>query len=373
MSTITDKLTYLQDTKTAIKNAIVNKGVSVSDSDTFRSYANKISSITTGEGGGSSDEWQPQPDWLDIETILENDTENYAGKMIVLFTDSYDNFDVYRCSANKVITSDGGIYTDTSQTFFNHTWDTSKDKKCSLGYKTRYVIYYYSTEGMQVVNDVVNMNKGILYVVSKNIILRTYQGAGFTNNRTIEAIKMINGNLNWGGGFTQTGLKKIIGSNKSGLSSFANCKRLKTDLTEFDMSTSTNIANCFSYLYELTTIGEIDTSNITNFNATFRGDEHLQSIKKIDFNSATNYTNIFLGCNSLTNISNILNIKLTGLSFNDCTLLNHDTLIRILNALYDYASEGSTATYTLTLGATNLAKLTDEEKAIATNKGWTLN
>jgi hypothetical protein len=31
-----------------------------------------------------------------------------------------------------------------------------------------------------------------------------------------------------------------------------------------------------------------------------------------------------------------------------------------------------TTTKTLTLGATNLAKLTDEEKAIATNKGWTL-
>jgi hypothetical protein len=26
----------------------------------------------------------------------------------------------------------------------------------------------------------------------------------------------------------------------------------------------------------------------------------------------------------------------------------------------------------VTMGSTNLAKLTDEEKAIATNKGWTL-
>ena len=31
-----------------------------------------------------------------------------------------------------------------------------------------------------------------------------------------------------------------------------------------------------------------------------------------------------------------------------------------------------TSTKTLTLGSTNLAKLTDEEKQIATNKGWTL-
>lgn len=32
----------------------------------------------------------------------------------------------------------------------------------------------------------------------------------------------------------------------------------------------------------------------------------------------------------------------------------------------------SNAGKTLTLGATNLAKLTDEQKAVATNKGWTL-
>lgn len=31
-----------------------------------------------------------------------------------------------------------------------------------------------------------------------------------------------------------------------------------------------------------------------------------------------------------------------------------------------------TSTKKLTMGATNLAKLTEEDKAIATNKGWTL-
>ena len=52
MRTIADKLTYLSDTKAAIKSAIIAKGVTVSDSDTFRSYADKISSISGG--GGSS-------------------------------------------------------------------------------------------------------------------------------------------------------------------------------------------------------------------------------------------------------------------------------------------------------------------------------
>ena len=51
MGTITDKLNKLEETKSAIKTAIINKGVAVSDSDTFASYADKIASIS---GGGST-------------------------------------------------------------------------------------------------------------------------------------------------------------------------------------------------------------------------------------------------------------------------------------------------------------------------------
>lgn len=45
---IADKLTYLNGTKEAIKQAIIDKGVEVSDTDTFRSYADKIGDISGG-------------------------------------------------------------------------------------------------------------------------------------------------------------------------------------------------------------------------------------------------------------------------------------------------------------------------------------
>ena len=50
MGTITDKLNKLAETKSAIKTAIVNKGVSISDTDTFASYADKINTISGGGG-----------------------------------------------------------------------------------------------------------------------------------------------------------------------------------------------------------------------------------------------------------------------------------------------------------------------------------
>jgi hypothetical protein len=47
---LVQKLNYLLDTKEAIKEAIVNKKVEVSDSDTFRSYADKINDININQG-----------------------------------------------------------------------------------------------------------------------------------------------------------------------------------------------------------------------------------------------------------------------------------------------------------------------------------
>jgi len=42
---LADKLNYLLETKNLIKDAIREKGVEISDTDTFRSYAEKILSI----------------------------------------------------------------------------------------------------------------------------------------------------------------------------------------------------------------------------------------------------------------------------------------------------------------------------------------
>ena len=48
MGTTAEKLAYLAETKTAIKNAIIAKGTDVPEGATFRQYANLISGISTG-------------------------------------------------------------------------------------------------------------------------------------------------------------------------------------------------------------------------------------------------------------------------------------------------------------------------------------
>ena len=80
--------------------------------------------------------------------------------------------------------------------------------------------------------------------------------------------------------------------------------------------------------------------------------------------------NMFDGCYNLKRINFYDNFKVNNLGVSTCHALAHDSLVDMLNKLADVTSEGTT--YKLTLGNTNLAKLTQEEKAIATNKGWTI-
>lgn len=85
---------------------------------------------------------------------------------------------------------------------------------------------------------------------------------------------------------------------------------------------------------------------------------------------ATSAGNVFNYCSSLKNITFAGTIKLSGITLSTSTLLTVDSIMSAINALYDYSS--SSSTYTITFGSTNLAKLTDEQKAVATAKGWTL-
>ena len=64
-------------------------------------------------------------------------------------------------------------------------------------------------------------------------------------------------------------------------------------------------------------------------------------------------------------------IATNGLAVDTCPL-DHESLLSIVNCLKDYSTDTSGTVWKVTLGATNLAKLTAEEKAIARGKGWKL-
>ena len=81
---------------------------------------------------------------------------------------------------------------------------------------------------------------------------------------------------------------------------------------------------------------------------------------------ATSILNCFSNCQALTTITGNPNFKVS-LNLSTCTKLTHDSIMVIINGL-----QTVTEAQTLTLGTENLAKLTEADKKIATDKGWTL-
>ena len=113
MGTVSDKLTYLQGTKSAIKDAIVAKGVSVPTGTTFRDYALKIRDITTGGGGSSGSEtaepWIRPTEWLALPDNVDG-VQKVSILNAVFDTDS--EFVAFVCQGNYTIDWGDGVVED---------------------------------------------------------------------------------------------------------------------------------------------------------------------------------------------------------------------------------------------------------------------
>ena len=134
------------------------------------------------------------------------------------------------------------------------------------------------------------------------------------------------------------------------------------------------------------------TSNVTDMSSMFKNCKNLITAPLFDTYKATTMKEMFYNCYNLTDIpaydvSNVkdltffvfstgklekIHIKNIGADLDISYAYNGDRFTR--EALLEIIGNLKTVseTKTLRMGETNLAKLTDADKAIATNKGWTL-
>ena len=146
---------------------------------------------------------------------------------------------------------------------------------------------------------------------------------------------------------------------------FYDCSSLIT-VPLFDTTNVTNMAYMFYYCWSIITVPLFDTTNVTNMSYMFSGCSSLATVPLFDTKNVTNMSNMFSGCSSLEAI-HMININ-ANLNISASTKFTREALLEIIGNLKAQTS----GTKTLTMGSTNLAKLTDEDKAIATSKGWTL-
>ena len=98
----------------------------------------------------------------------------------------------------------------------------------------------------------------------------------------------------------------------------------------------------------------------------------------------TNVITILQGCSELTEFGGLENYGKAfettksenyndyRLDIHECTKLTHDSLMNVINNLYDIKTKGCNP-QSLVLGSTNISKLSAEEIAIVTNKGFNVN
>lgn len=131
-------------------------------------------------------------------------------------------------------------------------------------------------------------------------------------------------------------------------SSFAQLSQAKTQLKKIKIPGVRYMGNIVSFVnrrYGLTTI-EIDGV--------------------ADWSNISNYTSAFYYCNALTTITGAITGINAGLSFANSPLTRESALV-ILNGLAPRETNGN-----VTFSTTTKNLLTDEDRAIATNKGWTI-
>ena len=164
---------------------------------------------------------------------------------------------------------------------------------------------------------------------------------------------------------------------------FYNCP--VNELPQLDTSNVTNMSHMFTICANLTTIPQINTSNVTNMSHMFSGCRKITTIPQLNGEKLINVYSNFHNCTSLENFNGLINLGQEfstsqnanyynyTLDLSSSTSLTEQSIINILNNLYDIATKGC-KTQTVTLGATNLAKLTSTEGqqalASAQSKGW---
>ena len=156
---------------------------------------------------------------------------------------------------------------------------------------------------------------------------------------------------------------------------FHGIKPTELDLSSFDTSQVTDMSEMFGWCTNIVSLdlSHFNVSNVTDMRNMFGWCLNLKSLNISNWNMSK-VTNVYQMFDATSLIETIVcdglqlpDINMSYISLNSCPKLTVDSIVGLLNALPQ-----STHNYSFQIGQTNLNKLSDEQKAIATNKNWRL-
>ena len=322
MGTTADKLNKILESKAAIKAAIEAKGVS-DVGDVLAEYPDKIASISGGSG----------------KFVVPNGMKfGYSS-----------SFDATQFDISQV--------TDMSYMFSNYqgtsldlsSWDTS---------------------------NVTNMS----YMFSSGVRLTDLNISNFDTSKVTDMSYMFSGYKGKSLDLSSLDISNV--TNVAYIFQNVNCSSI--DLSCFNTGTS-KISNISNMFYGCRNLVSVDLSNFSTPVSDLPGFYMCSKLESIDLSSFNtskiiNYGSSFYACTSLVNLKlNDLGhyynqyAGSSTLDLTPCAALSKESVLFLFNHAYDRAAAGFPAnTFTIKLNAATKALLTEEEIAIATNKGFTV-
>ena len=170
---------------------------------------------------------------------------------------------------------------------------------------------------------------------------------------------------------------------------FSDCRNLKT-LPLFDTNRAIDMEYMFYFCKSLTTVPLFETNNVNNMNHMFSDCRNLKTVPQFDTSNVRDMSDMFGYCQALKNVplldvskvndmswmfsgcSSLINLGgFTGLKQNldlSSSPLTTDSVMNVINNAKDMTSSPKT----LTLRQDVFNKLSQDQIATATAKGWTI-
>lgn len=149
---------------------------------------------------------------------------------------------------------------------------------------------------------------------------------------------------------------------------FSSCVNLM-QVPLLDTSNVVHFDEMFYNCSSLTTVPQFNTSSLYSAQLMFAGCSKLVSVPLLDFTNAKELRSMLLACSELAELGGFSNLSVS-LDLSSSRKLTAESLMNVINEAKDLSETGGTST--LTLGTTNILKLTEDQIAIASSKGWTL-
>ena len=161
---------------------------------------------------------------------------------------------------------------------------------------------------------------------------------------------------------------------------FQDCSSLTT-VPLFNTGSVTDMKRMFFGCNLLTSIPQLDTGSVTTMSYMFSDCTNLTSIPQLDTGKVTDIGLFkYSGNDSIVNLGGFVNLGMqksvnktnTNYFLGASSKLTYESVMNVINNLYDRASAGYSV-LTLKFNSKTLALLSEDDIAIATNKGWTLS